>query len=424
MEIRPNLKNNRIFAFEKNIDVMITKTDIQNVISQQMRIMASSTSYPREQLSEIAIPYPGFAYIISGIRRCGKSTLVGQLLQPRVDDSIYVKFDTPRLYGFTIEQFRLLDAIIDENKPKYLFFDEIQVVEGWEVYVMGKLDEGYNVVVTGSNATMLSKELGTRLTGRHIAKTLYPFSYSEYVGYLNKEYCASSLREYMADGGFPSYLKLGDEEVLAQLTEDVLYRDIMVRYGIKESLPLKKLATYLASNCARLTSANNLRDVIGVKSSQTVIDYFSYLSDAYLFHFVSKFSYSYRSQQLNPKKVYCIDTGLQSVLTTSFSQDAGRKLENMVYLELLRRGGEIHYFVERGSECDFVVSHKNKVDAAIQVCLEIDDVNRVREVKGLLSAMSAFDLSQGVILTENQNDTLTEDGRRIDIVPVWQWCHR
>ena len=403
---------------------MITKTDIQSVIAQQMRIMASSVSYPREQLSEISIPYPGFAYIISGIRRCGKSTLVGQLLQPRMDDSIYVKFDTPRLYGFTMDQFRLLDAIIAEKEPKYLFFDEIQVVEGWEVYVLGKLDEGYNVVVTGSNATMLSKELGTRLTGRHIAKALYPFSYSEYVGYRNKEYCASSLREYLADGGFPSYLTLGDEEVLAQLTEDVLYRDIMVRYGIKESLPLKKLATYLASNYARLTSANNLRDVIGVKSSQTVIDYFSYLSDAYLFHFVSKFSYSYRSQQLNPKKVYCIDTGLQSVLTASFSQDAGRRLENMVYLELLRRGGEIHYYTERGSECDFVVSHKNKVDTAIQVCLEMDDENRDREVKGLLSAMSAFDLAQGVILTENQNDTLIADGRQIDIVPVWQWCQR
>ena len=389
-----------------------------------MRIMASSVSYPREQLSEISIPYPGFAYIISGIRRCGKSTLVGQLLQPRMDDSIYVKFDTPRLYGFTMDQFRLLDAIIAEKEPKYLFFDEIQVVEGWEVYVLGKLDEGYNVVVTGSNATMLSKELGTRLTGRHIAKALYPFSYSEYVGYRNKEYCASSLREYLADGGFPSYLTLGDEEVLAQLTEDVLYRDIMVHYGIKESLPLKKLATYLAGNCARLTSANNLRDVIGVKSSQTVIDYFSYLSDAYLFHFVSKFSCSYRSQQLNPKKVYCIDTGLQSVLTASFSQDAGRRLENMVYLELLRRGGEIHYYAERGSECDFVVSHKNKVDTAIQVCLEMDDENRDREVKGLLSAMSAFDLAQGVILTENQNDTLIEDGRQIDIVPVWQWCRR
>ena len=370
------------------------------------------------------MPYLGFAYIISGIRRCGKSTLMGQLLQPRVNDSIYVKFDTPRLYGFTMEHFRLLDAIIAEKEPKYLFFDEIQVVEGWEVYVLSKLDEGYNVVVTGSNATMLSKELGTRLTGRHIAKTLYPFSYSEYVGYRNKEYCASSLREYLTDGGFPAYLNLGDEEVLAQLTEDVLYRDIMVRYGIKESLPLKKLATYLASNCARLTSANNLREVIGVKSSQTVIDYFSYLSDAYLFHFVSKFSYSYRSQQLNPKKVYCIDTGLQSVLTTSFSQDAGRRLENMVYLELLRRGGEIHYYAERGSECDFVVSHKNKVDTAIQVCLSVDDENRTREVKGLLSAMLAFDLSHGVILTENQNDTLIEDGRQIDVMPVWQWCHR
>lgn len=181
---------------------------------------------------------------------------------------------------------------------------------------------------------------------------------------------------------------------------------------------------YLASNCARLTSANNLKEVIGVKSSQTVIDYFSYLSDAYLFHFVSKFSYSYRSQQLNPKKVYCIDTGLQSVLTTSFSQDAGRRLENMVYLELLRRGGEIHYYADRGSECDFVVSHKNKVDTAIQVCMEVDDENRTREVKGLMSAMSASGLQQGIILTDDQTDTLIEDGRQIDLVPVWQWCRR
>lgn len=210
--------------------------------------------------------------------------------------------------------------------------------------------------------------------------------------------------------------------MLAQLTEDVLYRDIMVRYGIKESMPLKKLASYLASNCARLTSANNLKDIIGVKSPQTVLDYFSYLSDAYLFQFVSKFSYSYRSQQLNPKKVYCIDTGLQSVLTTSFSQDAGRRLENMVYLELLRRGGDIYYYAERKGECDFIVSRKNKVDEAMQVCLEMDDENRSREVGGLLLAMEAFELQKGTILTLNQKDTLIENGRQIDLIPVWQWC--
>ncbi|MCQ2291581.1 MAG: ATP-binding protein [Bacteroidales bacterium] len=401
---------------------MITKSDIQDVIVQQMNMISSVESYPREQLKEIKIPYRGYAYIISGIRRCGKSTLVGQLLRFGMDTSLYVKFDTPRLYGFSMEHFRLLDSIIAEKKPQHLFFDEIQVVEGWEVYVLGKLDEGYNVVVTGSNATMLSRELGTRLTGRHIAKSLYPFSYNEYVGYRNKEHGVDSLCDYLADGGFPAYLIHRDEEVLAQLTEDVLYRDIMVRYGIKESMPLKKLASYLASNCARLTSANNLKDIIGVKSPQTVLDYFSYLSDAYLFQFVSKFSYSYRSQQLNPKKVYCIDTGLQSVLTTSFSQDAGRRLENMVYLELLRRGGDIYYYAERKGECDFIVSRKNKVDEAMQVCLEMDDENRSREVGGLLLAMEAFELQKGTILTLNQKDTLIENGRQIDLIPVWQWC--
>jgi len=413
-----------IFASEKDDDIMITKSDIEQVINRQMRVIEVQESYPREQIVDIRIPCPNFAYIISGVRRCGKSTLMGQLLLPRLESSIYVKFDTPRLYGFTIEQFRLLDNIIAEKKPEFLFFDEIQVVAGWELYILDKLDEGYNVVVTGSNATLLSRELGTRLTGRHIAKSLYPFSYREYVGYLNKEFNCESLQAYLADGGFPAYLNLADEEILSQLTEDVLYRDIMVRYGIKESLPLKRLTTYLASNCARLTSANNLRDAIGVKSAQTVLDYFSYLSDTYLFQFVNKFSYSYRSQQLNPKKVYCIDTGLLSALTTSFSQDEGRKLENMVYLELLRRGGEIFYYAESGRECDFVVSHKNKVDTAIQVCAEVNDENRHREVDGLLSAMDYFGLDGGMILTMNQKDVFIDGGRQIDMIPVWEWCRR
>ena len=377
-------------------------------------------TYQRAILGNLNMKTPNFAYVISGIRRCGKSTLVHQIMRQH-PSSLYLNFDTPSLYGFEMNDFRVLDAVIDERKPEWLFFDEMQVVQGWEVYVRSKLEQGYHVVVTGSNSSMLSRELGTRLTGRHLDYTLYPFSYSEYLGFTQAEPSADTMRAYLRTGGMPEYVKTGEPRVITDLISDILYRDILVRYNLRDEQALKNLFAYLMGNIGNLVSANKLTSAIGVKSSATVGDYFTFLENSFLVKFVSKFSYSYKSQLLNPKKVYCIDLGLHTVSTPSFSQDTGHRLENEICLELLRNGYELYYFSESQHECDFVLCRNNDPEAVVQVCESLTHENERREVSGLVAAMDALHLDRGLILTLDQDDLLYNGNHEIRVMPVWKW---
>ena len=338
--------------------------------------------------------------------------------------SLYLNFDTPGLYGFEMNDFRVLDAIIGEWKPEWLFFDEMQVVRGWEVYVRSKLEQGYRVMVTGSNSSMLSRELGTRLTGRHLDYTLYPFSYNEYIGFRLVEPSADTMMEYLRTGGMPEYVKTGETRVITDLISDILYRDILVRYNLRDEQALKNLFVYLMGNIGNLVSANKLTLAIGVKSSATVGDYFSYLENSYLVKFVPKFSYSFKSQLLNPKKVYSIDLGLHAVSTPSFSQDTGHRLENEVCIELLRKGYDLYYFSEGQRECDFVLCRNNIPEAVVQVCERLTHENERREVSGLVAAMNSLHLDRGLILTLDQDDLMYNNGCEIRVLPVWKWLSK
>lgn len=398
---------------------MISKSILKDVIEWQLNAIQAS-SYSRRLLSEMSFDNTKFANIITGIRRCGKSTLVQQIMKQHSAAALYLNFDTPNLYGFEINDFRVLDAIIEEWKPVWLFFDEIQVVQGWEVYVRSKLEQGYRVVITGSNSTMLSRELGTRLTGRHLSYTLYPFSYMEYIGFTQQTASATSLEKYLNCGGFPEYVQDDNPKILEDLTNDILYRDILVRYNLHDEQALKNLYAYLMGNIGNLTSANRLTNAIGVKSAATVGGYFSYLENSYLIKFLPKFSFSYKSQLLNPRKVYSIDLGLHRVSTPSFSQDTGHKLENEVYLELLRKGYELFYFSENQHECDFVLCKNNAPSAVIQVCESLNHENEQREVDGLVEAMKYFKFSKGTILTLDQEDLIFSGDREIRVVPLWK----
>ena len=401
---------------------MVKKSTLEEVIMWQLKVV-NAPSYNRDLLSEINIGNAKFANIITGIRRCGKSTLVQQLMRRCSDESLYVNFDTPNLFDFQIEDFRVLDEVIEERKAKWLFFDEIQLVKGWEVYVRSKLEQGFNVVVTGSNSTMLSKELGTRLTGRHIDYALYPFSYTEFLGFTKQTASVETMEKYLDCGGFPEYVQSGDARILTDLISDILYRDILVRYNIKDESAMKSLFVFLMGNIGNLTSANKLVNAIGVKSSATVAAYFSYLENSYLVRFMPKFSYSYKTQMLNPKKVYSIDLGLHKVSSPSFLQDRGRKLENEVYLELLRKGYELYYYSVNGHECDFVACKNNAPEMLLQVCERLNHENEKREVAGLLEAMNNLHVEQGVVVTLDQEDLMYVDGRKLRVVPVWKWLN-
>ena len=401
---------------------MIKRQDLaQTVLSQRENVLSNTDTFPRRLLGNIDLQHPQYADIITGIRRCGKSTLVEQLMQRYAEESFYLNFDTPALFGFTIEDFRTLDEEIKQSGAHYLFFDEIQVVTGWESYVRSRIDAHNKIVVTGSNASMLSRELGTRMTGRHISHRLMPFSYSEFIGYKKLQAGEESLNQYMQLGGFPAYLQTERKELLSDLAVDVLYRDILVRYGLRDEQSLKNLMTFLMRNVGNLITGNKLTQTIRVKSAKTVLDYMAYMENVYLFFSVPRFSFSYRSQLVNPKKVYCVDLGLQSIFSPSFSEDRGHRLENLVFVELYRQGREIYYYNNNGYECDFVVCDNQRPVLLIQVCEEIVIDNQDREYGGLVAAMKELQVDKGVILTMNQSDMACVDGYSIETVPVWKW---
>lgn len=403
---------------------MVSKSDVVEAMRVQHERARRFQGYRREMLSSLPVLMADYALVISGIRRCGKSTLLAQLASGRYkpEEVLFLNFDTPLLYGFDFNDFRLVDEVIREREGcTVLFFDEIQVVDGWEVYVRGKLDEGFYVGVTGSNASMLSRELGTKLTGRHVTKELFPFSYAEYCGFMGKAVGADSLYGYLHQGGLPQYLQSDNRDVLADLVNDIVYRDVAVRYNIRDEHSLKSLLAYLMGNVGNLVSATKVKQMLGMKSTSTVSDYFSYLEQTYLIGFVPKFSYSYKAQLLNPKKVYCVDNGIVSVASPSFTRDEGRRLENMVFAELRRRYSEIFYYNENRKECDFIVVRDAVPRLAVQVCYDLTAENRRREVDGLLDALAFFRMNEGVILTYNQRDKFLVEDKTIEVLPAFEY---
>lgn len=390
--------------------------DLQNIYNRsKLNIIA------REHFTEYEL-IENFALIITGIRRCGKSSVLTYWQNRMVEkDILYLNFDNSNLFGFEIVDFRLLDKIISESGKKILFFDEIQVVSGWEVYVREKLDEGFQLVITGSNASLLSRELGTKLIGRHITKELFPFSYLEFNRFRNTEIGIESLQAYIKLGGFPEYLKTGESSVLASLFDDILYRDIAVRYGIRDVYSFKKLAIYLLSNVGSPVSANKIKQILFVKSSATVLEYFSYLENSYLVFFVPVFSYSQKVQMITPRKVYAIDTGLVDVIASSFTENNSRKLENIVFLHLRRKYKEIYYFNNKNGECDFVIVENGKVKEIIQVCYELTHDNQEREFKGVNIAIDELHPVKATIITLNQTDSYIYNNLIIEIIPFYNY---
>ncbi|MFH1225294.1 MAG: ATP-binding protein [Candidatus Diapherotrites archaeon] len=375
---------------------------------------------PREDLAFVK-PTTSFAVVISGIRRCGKSTLLKQLLK-RERNFYYINLEDIRLNGFELSDFTKADEIFKERYGTggTYFFDEIQTVPKWEKFVRWLVDKKEKVVLTGSNASLLSRELGTLLTGRHLSHELFPFSYREFLRYHKHRPSADSFAKYLTAGGFPEYLEKREGYALQELLRDVIMRDVAVRFGIRNSDLLKKLAIYLVSNVGKEFSYNSLKKTFSVASVQSIIDYISFFEDSYLIFTIPKFSYSYKEQQASPKKAYSIDNGLSAANSISFSKDSGRMLENQVFLHLRRKHGEIFYF-RKEHECDFVIGKKGKITDAVQVCWSINDDNKEREISGLLEALEKFNLKKGVIVTHGQEDAIKERGKSIAVKPAWKW---
>ncbi|MBB6327084.1 hypothetical protein FHS59_002712 [Algoriphagus iocasae] len=395
---------------------MILKEEIAAAVAGQKKIFSKELSLTnREAKSKIKLSSTHIE-VITGIRRCGKSTLMRQIISESQSSFGYLNFEDPRIYGFEVSDFPKLDEVFGENTSAY-YFDEIQNVPGWEVYVRQLHDRGEKVYVTGSNASLLSKELGTRLTGRYLAHEIFPFSYLEFLDYNAKPDEQESFEEYLNSGGFPEYLRDKNPEVLQNLLKDIVFRDIAIRYSIKNTKTLMDITLFLISNVGKEMSFNSLKKTFDVGSATTVSDYLSWLEDAYLLFFLPRFSWSTKSISKNPKKVYCIDTGFAKANSLSFSKDQGRLLENLAYILLRKTNLKMYYFRER-KECDFVVFDGEYCKWLIQVTEKVHVDNKRRELDGLLEAMVFFEKKEGFILTLNQTDSLISDGKTIQILPV------
>jgi len=376
----------------------------------------------------------GQVVVISGIRRCGKSSLlflIKERMKLEERNYCYFNFDDERIIPGT----NLPDEIFNLHIEMYdsepvIFFDEIQNIQGWEKFVNRLYEKGIKIFITGSNARLLSSEISTSLTGRNMVLNLYPFSFSEYLRFEGRKYELAFLTSgqkallrkdfsrYMETGGFPMVLKEKDLELLNGLFQDILYRDIVSRYRISQVNELKEIALYFASNCGKLFSYSTLQAISGIKSLSSIKDYLEYYAQSHLFFYLKKYDHSVKKQIMNPKKVYLIDPGMINRMGFNFSANKGRVLENIVFLELLRRGKEVYYYSGK-NECDFLVKEGLHITEAIQVSWSVNKENYPRESEGLKEVMRNFDQVKGLLISDDISG-IPED-QSIKAIDIRDW---
>ena len=376
--------------------------------------------------------------VMMGVRRSGKSTLAHDWLKGRSYG--YVNFDDERLLGARASDLNDILEILHEisNDCQYLLFDEIQNVDGWELFVNRLKRNGYNVVVTGSNSRLLSKELATHLTGRHLSIELYPFSFAEYLAlnqhvisnekrlYSTREKSALKkwLQQYLQTGGFPEAGKMAlGTRYLQELYDKIITRDIIWRYNIKYVRDLKEIALFAISNFSSRASYHKIRNIFEIKSVHTVKNYLHYLEEAYLLFQLNSFSFKLKEQIRMPRKLYCIDTGMIHAVVPKTSFDFGRIIENAVFLELKRRGQQVFFYSGLNYEVDFLIKKGLKIERLIQVSYSIEDKDTWnREYRALLKASKELGCRDLMIITwDEEFEEKVNSLLKIKCVPLWKW---
>src|SRR3990167_1822960 len=295
-------------------------------------------------------------------------------------------------------------------------------------------------IITGSNASLLSKELGTKLTGRYIQIELFPYSFKEFLNYHQMKYNENSFlitserallkkqfNEYMQFGGIPEYVTYRLSHILTTLYENIIYKDIIVRYEIHAVRALRELALYLMSNIGTLISYTKLKNSLNLGSVNTVKNYLYYLENSYLIFTVDSYAYSILQRTISQKKIYAIDTGLVNAMSIQFSRNTGKYLENMVFLELRRRYESVFYYrTENNLEVDFIIQENKKNVLLIQVCESLtNEKTRKRELTALTVAMNELKLTEGLILTLDETETIAlSQHQTVMVMPVYQWLLR
>jgi len=386
---------------------------------------------------------------IAGPRRAGKTyymyQLIGQLLKNGVskEEILFIDFEDYRLTDMIASDIELLFTAffqLTNRNPLYLFFDEVQNLPQWSRVLRTLHNKRkYRIVVSGSNSRLLSREISTELRGRYRDVLILPFSFSEILHFRNvhfdqKTFYTSAkgrlLRvfdDYLKEGGFPEVVKRDivreKRELLQSYYRSLFYRDLIERYGIRAKYILESMMSYCMDTFGNLFSISAFSNLLKSNnlpgSKKTISNYLQYLRDAFFVILNDKFDFSPRKRLMNPKKVYLFDVGF-GFLSTTFSENRGRFLENIVAVELYRRRVEMFYSKNR-HECDFVLKHGTKPDAAIQVCWALNPDNQKREFRGLVEAMRNFNINHGLVLTYDEEGEEEIEGRKVHILPVWKW---
>ena len=418
----------------------MTTQELLPIVAEQKEEFLSgdfASFCPREEERQIDLK-SHLAQVVIGVRRSGKSTMCRKVLREANVKAAYVNFDDERLAKTqTSDLNNILEALyIVYGDFQYLFLDEVQNIEGWPLFVNRLLRQKMHLIVTGSNAKLLSNELTTHLTGRHHKITLFPFSFEEYARMKQLDTQALTtkgqaavkreLNTYLMNGGLPELLIEKDSQgYIMALLEAIIKRDITLRFKVRYPEVLQRLATYLIDNFAQEYNATTIAELLGV-SDHTIDTYCGYLQEAFLLLALKKFSYKSR-ERIRDSKIYVIDNAFISNRTNTFStENLGWRLENAIYIELLHRASkrfaDVFYYRDRTFEIDFIVAKDGVVEELYQVCYDMtNEKTRKREVNSLLQGATKFHCSNLTILTFDEQETITEGDYTIQVKSASQW---
>lgn len=368
--------------------------------------------------------------LITGPRRCGKSTQALLMLQN--ENFAYLNFDDNELLSHWDEN--LVMAMLDDVYPgyKYLLLDEVQNIDGWDLFVSKLYRNGVNLVVTGSNARLLSSEMATALTGRYLQIEMLPFGLAEYFEWKHTAMDADNaevrvlLDDYLRNGGYPETLELRSltGNYLSTLFDSIVLKDVAKRHKVRNITDLNNLSEYLISNFCNPLSFNDVANDLGLSSVATTKKYMDYLREPYLFFYLPRFNNKLKLMKKAPQKIYVVDNGFVTAKAFSLSENLGRLLENQVFVELLRRGYDtqtsLFYYRSRNDrEVDFVTRKGTQIEALIQICYDMTAPRtEKREVDSLIECAGELKCDNLIIVTEKENRVIEKDGYQIKVLPI------
>lgn len=374
--------------------------------------------------------------VVIGPRRAGKSFFSIHAINKK-DKFGYINFDDEKLIE-TDDYNEIISAMNSlYGNPKILFLDEIQNLPRWELFVNRLQRQGFNLIITGSNSHLLSRELSTHLTGRYLQVIVLPFSFEEYLNVDSKELTTAEIKEklelYLVYGGYPEPLikKINYKDYLSTLFNSIIFKDIVKRYKIRSGQAIEKLSEQLLSNICNEYSYNSLSKITDIKSTHTVEKYLSYLEESFIFFSLKRFSYKIKEQISSIKKIYCIDNGFIHGRAFTLSQNLGKLYENLVAITLKKHEleGKINFYYwknQQQEEVDFVIKEGTKIKQLIQVCYNLESKEtKTREIRALLKAGEELRCKNLLIITSNKEGEERAEWfgikSRIKFIPLWKW---